>query len=233
MNKDFAVHIVDDDRAFRESTEFLLQDAGLTVIQWTNGTEFVSALKEARRGCVLLDLRMPGLDGLAVQKIIRERRPDLSTIVLAGHGDISSAVATMKAGALDFIEKPFRRSTLLSAIYLARARVENAGAPDWTALEAQRRIAMLSPREQEILQLLVQGHSNKQIALLLKISPRTVEVHRANLMTKLGVYNLPSALRIALASGTMSPQISREHPSKSSGEISRPAAPRSLENDQG
>lgn len=199
MSEKAVVHVIDDEEPFRQSLGYLLEDAGYAAVMWESGAEFVCALDLLERGCVLLDVRMPGLDGPSVQRIVTQRQLDLPIILLTGHGDISTAVAAMKAGAIDFLEKPFRRPTLLAAVERALTRLKGSDGPDPATLDAVRRVGMLSARELEVLRHMSGGLSNKQMALLLNISPRTVEVHRANLMAKLGVRSLSEAMRVALA----------------------------------
>jgi two-component system response regulator FixJ len=141
------------------------------------------------------------MDGLQVQEALKERGIGLPVIVMTGHGDVSVAVQAMKAGAVDFIEKPFEKAVLLSAIEEGFARIDQAGRSRARADEALTRLQALTPRERDVLEGLVRGHPNKTIAYDLDISPRTVEIHRANLMSKLGVASLSEALRIAFAAG--------------------------------
>lgn len=195
------VHIVDDEDAIRRSAAFMLKTSGYAVQTWPSGVEFLKEAGAVERGCVLLDMRMPGMDGLTVQRTLAERGIAMPVIILTGHGDISIAVQAMKAGAVDFLEKPFERQALLSAIEAAYDRIRDAGTAVGRAAEAEVRIAGLTPREQDVLRGLAQGLPNKTIAYDLGISPRTVEVHRANLMTKLDVRSLSEALRIAFAAG--------------------------------
>jgi two-component system response regulator FixJ len=158
-------------------------------------------VKQVEEGCILLDVRMPDIDGLEVQRLLSERGITMPVIVMTGHGDISIAVQAMKAGAVDFLEKPFEKSTLLSAIEEAFRRMTVAGTASARASEAQVILAALTPRERDVLDGLARGLPNKTIAYDLDISPRTVEVHRANLMTKLRVRSLSDALRIAFSAG--------------------------------
>ncbi len=144
---------------------------------------------------------MPEMDGLQVQRALQERGIGYPVIVMTGHGDVGVAVTAMKAGAVDFIEKPFEKAVLLGAIDEGFARIEQAGRSRARAEEAQVRLQALTPRERDVLEGLVRGHPNKTIAYDLDISPRTVEIHRANLMGKLGVASLSEALRIAFAAG--------------------------------
>jgi two-component system response regulator FixJ len=198
---DRIVHLVDDDEAIRRSAGFMLKTSGFKVNSYASGVELLKDAKELAPGCILLDVRMPGMDGLEVQEALKERGVGLPVIVMTGHGDVNVAVQAMKAGAVDFIEKPFEKAVLLSAIDEGFARIEHAGRSRARADEAQVRLQALTPRERDVLEGLVRGHPNKTIAYDLDISPRTVEIHRANLMTKLGVASLSEALRIAFAAG--------------------------------
>jgi len=195
------VHLVDDDEAVRRSASFLLRTSRYLVKTYASGVEFLALGKDIAPGCILLDVRMPEMDGLEVQAALKERGVLLPVIVMTGHGDVNVAVQAMKAGAVDFIEKPFEKAVLLGAIEEGFARIEQAGRGRARADEAKARLEALTPREADVLQGLVRGHPNKTIAYDLAISPRTVEIHRANLMTKLGVASLSEALRIAFAAG--------------------------------
>jgi two-component system response regulator FixJ len=193
------VHVVDDDTQFRDSLEYLLRDAGYHVASWATGGAFLAALGGLQDGCVLLDIRMPEIDGPAVQRAIIERQANLAVIMLTGYGDIATAVASMKAGAVDFLEKPFRRNRLLTAVDAALARPRDGVRIDAARTEAIKLLNGLSVREQEVLGHLATGLANKEVAIIMNISPRTVEVHRANLMFKLDVRRMSSALRIMFA----------------------------------
>jgi len=195
------IHLVDDEEAIRKSAGFMLRTSGYAVQPWASGVAFLKEARNVDPGCVLLDVRMPEMDGLQVQQEMALRGIVMPVIVFTGHGDISTAVQAMKAGAVDFIEKPFEKAVLLHAIEQAFARMEAQDTAHERGTEARTRIAGLTPREQDVLQGLVQGYPNKTIAYDLGISPRTVEVHRANLMNKLGVRSLSDALRIAFAAG--------------------------------
>ena len=194
------VHLVDDDEAIRRSASFLLRTSGYLVKTYASGVELLGT-KDIARGCILLDVRMPGMDGLQVQQALQERGIGFPVIVMTGHGDVNVAVQAMKAGAVDFIEKPFEKAVLLSAIDEGFARIEHAGRSRARAEVAQVRLQALTSRERDVLEGLVRGHPNKTIAYDLDISPRTVEIHRANLMSKLGVASLSEALRVAFAAG--------------------------------
>lgn len=194
------VHLVDDDEAVRRSASFMLKTSGFVVKSYVSGIELLKE-KELAKGCILLDVRMPQMDGLEVQRALQERGIALPVIVMTGHGDVNVAVQAMKAGAVDFIEKPFEKSVLLSALEEGFARIDRAGRQGKRADEARIRLKTLTPRELDVLKGLVRGLPNKTIAYDLDISPRTVEIHRANLMSKLGVASLSEALRIAFAAG--------------------------------
>ena len=195
------VHIVDDEEAIRRSARFMLSTSGFSVETWESGVRFLKELRNVEPGCILLDVRMPEMDGLEVQQELNDRGVTMPVIILTGHGDVSVAVRAMKAGAVDFIEKPFEKATLLSAIDDAYARLDNSSDRAARADDAEILLGKLTGREREVLEGLARGFPNKTIAYDLDISPRTVEVHRANLMSKLGVRSLSDALRIAFAAG--------------------------------
>jgi two-component system response regulator FixJ len=193
------VHLVDDDEAIRRSVGFMLKTSGFQVRVYESGIEFLKSASSLEPGCVLLDIRMPGMDGLEVLAALRAKGVSLPVIIMTGHGDVSLAVQAMKAGALDFIEKPFEKAILVSAIDHGVERLKRSAADVDGADEAAVKLQALTPREREVLDGLAKGLPNKTIAYDLGISPRTVEIHRANLMTKLGVRSLSEALRIAFA----------------------------------
>ncbi|AJA11353.1 LuxR family two component transcriptional regulator [Sphingopyxis fribergensis] len=195
------VHIVDDEEAIRRSASFMLKTSGYAVETWANGIAFLKEIRHVSEGCILLDVRMPEMDGLEVQQALLERGVTMPVIVLTGHADVSIAVRAMKAGAVDFLEKPFEKAVLIGSIETAFARMAAAGRAAARAAEAEVVLAILTPREREVLEGLAQGLPNKTIAYDLGISPRTVEVHRANLMAKLDVRSLSDALRLAFAAG--------------------------------
>ena len=195
------VHLVDDEAAIRRSAGFMLKSSGYRVETYESGVELLKRDRHLEPGCILLDVRMPGMDGLEVQRALRERGVTLPVVVMTGHGDISVAVRAMKAGAVDFIEKPFEKAALLASLEEGFARLRRAQVGGDQRQEAQTRIAALTAREREVLEGLAQGLPNKSIAYDLGISPRTVEIHRANLMDKLAVRSLSEALRLAFAAG--------------------------------
>ena len=195
------IHIVDDEEAIRRSASFMLKTSGFDVQTWPSGVAFLKEVRNVEPGCILLDVRMPQMDGLEVQQALSTNGVAMPVIVLTGHGDISIAVRAMKAGAVDFIEKPFEKAKLLEAIEAGFAQLDNKAGRATRAHEALTVIAGLTDRERDVLDGLAQGLPNKTIAFDLGISPRTVEVHRANLMTKLSVRSLSDALRLAFAAG--------------------------------
>jgi len=195
------IHIIDDEDAIRRSASFMLKTSGFAVETWESGVAFLKEARHAASGCILLDVRMPEMDGLEVQQALNERGVLMPVIVMTGHGDISLAVRAMKAGAVDFIEKPFEKTVILTAIDAAFERLDDTEGRADRANDAAVLIGALTARERDVLEGLAQGLPNKTIAYDLGISPRTVEVHRANLMTKLGVRSLSDALRIAFAAG--------------------------------
>lgn len=193
------VHVADDDDAIRRSVAFALKTSGFRVKFYESGSELLKQGADIEPGCILLDIRMPGMDGLEVQEALKAKGVSLPVIIMTGHGDVSLAVRAMKAGAVDFIEKPFQKVVLLGAIEQAMARLNHAAANREQASEAAVKLKALTPRERDVLDGLAKGLPNKSIAYDLGISPRTVEIHRANLMSKLGVHSLSEALRIAFA----------------------------------
>jgi two-component system response regulator FixJ len=196
------VFIVDDDEALRQSVEVLLEVAGGFVTRsFESGEAFLAAVPEIDAGCVLLDLNMPGMNGLGVLRRLQEIDGRFETILLTGQGDIGVAVEAMKSGAVDFIEKPYDNRMLLTALESGFSRLENREKEASAIQIARENIERLTPRERDVLLGLIDGKANKIIAYELDISPRTVEIYRANLMDKLGVRSVAEAVRIAFASG--------------------------------
>lgn len=193
------IHLVDDDDAIRRSAGFMLKTSGFQVQTYESGVELLKSANKLESGCILLDIRMPGMDGLEVQQALKDKGVALPVIIMTGHGDVSLAVQAMKAGAIDFIEKPFEKAVLMSAVDQAFDRLKRAETHRDRADDAAVRLQSLTPREREVLDGLAKGLPNKTIAYDLGISARTVEIHRANLMTKLEVRSLSEALRIAFA----------------------------------
>jgi two-component system response regulator FixJ len=208
------VHVVDDDVGIRRSLERLLDAAGFQVASYDTPLALLDVADGLSPGCVLLDIRMPVMDGLELQAILSERNSPLPVIVMTGQGDVQSAVRAMKAGAVDFIEKPYTDEALLGAIEAALARADRADG-DRDVAEAARLIATLSRREREVLDALVAGRPNKVIAFDLGISVRTVEVHRSRMMERLGVRQFAEAVRLAVMAryGSPPPAIQDPEPS--------------------
>ncbi|ODR97630.1 two-component system response regulator [Methyloceanibacter superfactus] len=190
------VHIVDDDEAVRRSLAFMLGSAGLAVRVYDSATAFLDGIDTLQTGCLITDVRMPEMSGIELLQRIRERLPSLPAIVITGHGDVPLAVEAMKAGAIDFIEKPFDEEAILNAVKAALEQTGDEVDGDLAAVNA--RLASLSERERQVLEGLVAGHPNKAIANGLGISPRTVEVYRANLMTKMEANSLSELIRMAI-----------------------------------
>ena len=195
------VYIVDDDEAVRHSLALLLEAQGYRVASFGAAPDFLAAATSLPAGVLIADIRMPEMDGLELQQHLGERALPFPVILITGHGDVPLAVRAMKAGAIDFIEKPFAADVILAAIAAALSRLAGAGAldPDMQAVAA--RLAALSPREREVLDGLVAGLPNKAIAYDLAISPRTVEIHRARVMHKMGAKSLSELVRLALTAG--------------------------------
>jgi two-component system response regulator FixJ len=192
------VHLIDDDEDVRRALSFLLGTAGLAVKVYESASIFLEKCDDFQSGCIVSDVRMPGIDGLELLRQLRNRRARMPVVIMTGHADVPLAVSVMKAGAVDFIEKPFGDDVLLAAIGAAVDRERRTGRP---GAEVQVRLASLTAREKEVLDGLLAGHPNKTIAYDLGLSPRTVEVHRANVMMKMGATSLSELVRMALAAG--------------------------------
>lgn len=195
------VHLIDDDADVRRALAFLLGTAGLTVRIYESASEFLGQDLPSLSGCVVTDVRMPGIDGLELLKRLTAGGIRLPVVVMTGHADVPLAVEAMKAGAVDFIEKPFADEILLAAIEMAVARGSRMEQADGESAQVRARLATLSPRERDVLNGLLAGHPNKTIAYDLGLSPRTVEVHRANVMTKMAAASLSELVRITLQCG--------------------------------
>jgi len=190
------VHIVDDDEAVRRSLAFMLSSAGLAVRLYESAGAFLDGLDQVQCGCLITDVRMPDMTGIELLGCIKERAPCLPAIIITGHGDVPLAVEAMKAGAIDFIEKPFEEQAILDAVQAALAQTEEGGGGDLAEVTA--RLASLSERERQVLEGLMAGQPNKGIAAALGISPRTVEVYRANLMAKMQARSLSELIRMGI-----------------------------------
>lgn len=196
-----SVYVIDDDRDVRRSLSFMLGAAEIRSHPFGSGTDFLEALPDLEPGCILLDLRMPQMDGFGVMSELAERKIDWPVIVMTGHGEVPVAVRAMKLGAMDFIEKPFSEQSLLACFEAGNRLLSERQQTGKRRREAHGRAALLTAREREVLQGLLAGHSNKQIAQALGISLRTVEMHRGNMMDRLGVSSLAEALTLAMEAG--------------------------------
>lgn len=194
------IHVVDDDAAMRDSLRMLLEAAGFAARTFDNAVAFLAS-DPAGHGCVLTDVRMPEIDGLALLRRLREQGVQLPVIVMTGQGDIAIAVQAMKAGAIDFLEKPFGDDALIEAVGRALEQSERLQELAEASAGAASRLATLTPREREVFDLLVSGLSTKAIANTLGASPRTIEVHRARVFEKLQANSLPDLVRLMLAAG--------------------------------
>ncbi|GAA3840710.1 response regulator FixJ [[Pseudomonas] carboxydohydrogena] len=197
------VYVIDDDQAMRDSLDFLLESAGLKARLFESAVSFLEALPELGPGCIVSDVRMPNLDGLELLKRLRETGKSLPIIIMTGHGDIPLAVEAMKLGAIDFIEKPFEDERLIGTIRVALGGAAQRHKGDAVAADIASRIASLSPRERQVLDGLVAGLSNKLIARDYDISPRTIEVYRANVMTKMQASSISELVRFAIRGGLL------------------------------
>jgi two-component system response regulator FixJ len=198
------VHVVDDDAAIRDSLRFLLEPEGWEVRTYESAMSLMGA-ELPPAGCILTDFHMPDIDGLQLQARLAARGVRLPVIVMTGHGDVPVAVRAMKAGAMDFLEKPFQDDQLLDAIMRALKRNGRELEAAASSKEAAQRIAVLTPREHEVLDLLVTGKSNKEIAKVLGTSPRTIDVHRARVFQKLEADTLPDLVHLVLAARPTEP----------------------------
>jgi two-component system response regulator FixJ len=201
MAGDAVVHVVDDDVAVRQSLSFLLASDGLPVRLHESAVAFLDAVKEAAAGCIVTDVRMPGIDGIEFLRRLRARGIALPVIVMTGHADVPLAVGAMKQGAVDFIEKPFDDDLFLAAVRAALQRHEQDARRESRKAEVRHRFSALSERERQVLDGLVAGKANKVIAYDLGISPRTVEIYRANVMTKMQAGSLSELVRMTLLAG--------------------------------
>lgn len=201
MTGDLSVFIVDDDEFVRDSLQALLDASGYTTSSYDSGVAFLEVAKDLGKGCALLDVRMPKMDGLEVQARLRGLRPDLPVVIITGHGDVPMAVRAMKAGAVDFVEKPFAESMLLECVERALSMAERSEQADAFGEAARASVDKLTPREHDVLEQLVIGRPNKVIAYELGISPRTIEIHRARIMEKMEAESLSHLVRLALAAG--------------------------------
>ena len=203
MPPDALVHVIDDDVAVRQSLDFLLRTARLDVKTYESATAFLEALPRIDGGCIVTDVRMPELSGIDLLRRLKERGVDLPVIVMTGHGDVPLAVEAMKLGAADFFEKPFDDEALVAAVRAALSRRRDDSRHKVELAQIHERLAVLSNRERQVLEGLVAGRPNKTIAYDLGISPRTVEIYRANLMTKMHAASLSDLVRMAVVAGIL------------------------------
>jgi two-component system response regulator FixJ len=203
MQPETIIYVIDDDDAVRQSLEFLLKTAGISVRGFESARAFLDIMPRVRSGCVITDVRMPDITGIDLLRRVKEINPELPVIVITGHGDISLAVEAMKIGAVDFLEKPFDDDLLLAAVRSALSRDADAGKRKAALADIHEKLAALSNRERQVLEGLVAGNANKTIAFDLGISPRTVEIYRANLMTKMEANSLSDLVRMAMVAGIL------------------------------
>ena len=197
------VHVIDDDEAVRHSLAFLLGTAGIDVRTYESAVMFLDVAAKVKLGCVITDVRMPGISGIDLLQRLRELKLGVPVIVITGHGDVPLAVEAMKTGAVDFLEKPFDDEVLLTSVRSALEQRDQDHQRRAERGKIEGRLAALSNRERDVLQGLVSGLANKQIAYDLGISPRTIEVYRANLMTKMKAASLSDLVRMALIAGIL------------------------------
>ncbi|MGH8680758.1 MAG: response regulator transcription factor [Burkholderiales bacterium] len=200
------VYVVDDEPAIRDSLALLLRSVGLASRTFPSAPAFLDGFDAGAPGCLVADVRMPGMSGLELQEALRARAAALPVIIITGHGDIAMAVRAMKAGAADFIEKPFNEQVLLDAVHRALAQQRPGEAqPSAVRAEIEARVAALTPREREVMLLVAEGRPNKVVATRLGLSTRTVEVHRAKAMEKMQARSLADLVRMAIAGELMRP----------------------------
>ncbi|MHC4415544.1 MAG: response regulator transcription factor [Planctomycetota bacterium] len=208
------VFVIDDDAEVRSSLRWLMESAGLTVESYASAGEFLEAYESDRPGCLVLDLRLPGMSGYELQKKLAGQGLELPVIIISAYGDVPTAVRVMKAGAVDFLEKPFPREVLLERVRQAVDRDAESHRMRSRRAEAQRRASTLTPREGEVMRLVVTGKATKQISFQLGVSPRTIEVHRAQVMKKMQVHSLPELVVLVTQAGLAE---SERDPSRAAG----------------
>ncbi len=193
------VFVVDDDQAMRNSLKWLIESVGVQVESFASADEFLAQYQPGRAGCLVLDVRMPGMSGLELQEHLVRQNIHIPAVIITGHGDVPMAVRAMKAGAVDFIEKPFNDEALLDAIRRAIAYEEQQRSQQSEHLQIQQRLSHLTPREHEVMEMVTEGKSNKEIANALGVSAKTIEAHRARVMEKMQAGSLAELVRMALA----------------------------------
>jgi two-component system, LuxR family, response regulator FixJ len=197
------VYVIDDDDAMRDSLDFLLGSANFDVTLFELAQHFLDALPDVEFGCVVSDVRMPGIDGIELLKRLKGSRSTFPVLIMTGHGDVPLAVEAMKLGAVDFLEKPFEDDRLIGMIDIALKQAESGVRSEAVTLDIAARVASLSPRERQVMEGLIAGLSNKLIAREYDISPRTIEVYRANVMTKMQAGSLSELVRLAMRAGVI------------------------------
>ncbi|MEZ5785758.1 MAG: response regulator FixJ [Xanthobacteraceae bacterium] len=203
MSAEAVVHVIDDDEAVRRSLDFLLQSAHFKTRTYETALAFLNALPDIPSGCIVTDVKMPEMSGVELLRHLRNKNLRIPVIIITGHADVPMAVDAMKSGAADFLEKPFGDEVLLKAVRAALASAENVKEREDEKAELQRRFETLSKREREVLEGLVAGKPNKTIAFDLGISPRTVEIYRANVMTKMRAVSLSELVRMTMIAGVL------------------------------
>ncbi|WP_298879534.1 response regulator FixJ [uncultured Bradyrhizobium sp.] len=203
MTTNGIVYVIDDDEAMRDSLNFLLDSSGYSVTLFDDAQRFLDALPGLAFGCVLSDVRMPGIDGIELLKLMKAQHSPFPILIMTGHGDVPLAVEAMKLGAIDFLEKPFEDDRLITMIESAIRQAEPAAKNEAISQDIAARVASLSPRERQVMEGLVAGLSNKLIAREYDISPRTIEVYRANVMTKMQANSLSELVRLAMRAGLL------------------------------
>lgn len=193
------VFVVDDDQAMRNSLKWLIESVGVLVESFSSADDFLAQFQGGRAGCLVLDVRMPGMSGLDLLEHLAERNIRIPVVIITGHGDVPMAVRAMKSGAIDFIEKPFNDEVLLDAIRRAIAFGEEQRSHQSEHLQIEERLQHLTPREREVMDRVTEGHSNKEIANSLGVSAKTIEAHRARVMEKMQAGSLAELVRMALA----------------------------------
>lgn len=201
MDAKARVYIIDDDEAVRDSLGVQLEAAGYEVVSFASAIEFLKTAGSVPLGCVVSDVQMPDMDGLELQKQLTEMQLNFPVVIVTGHADVAIAVRAMKAGAVDFIEKPFDEKAILESLELAQSRFAAQRASEAVGTTARGKLATLTPREREVFEEMVRGKQNKVIAFDLDISPRTVEVHRARVLEKLEARSLSELVRLAIVAG--------------------------------
>ena len=193
------VFVVDDDQAMRNSLKWLIESVGVQVESFASADEFLVQYQPGRHGCLVLDVRMPGMSGLDLQEQLAQQNINIPVVIITGHGDVPMAVRAMKSGAIDFIEKPFNDEVLLDAIRRALAFGEQQRSHQIEHLQIQQRLQHLTPREREVMEMVTEGRSNKEIANALGVSAKTIEAHRARVMEKMQAGSLAELVRMVLS----------------------------------